>query len=92
MAVTLQQRINEGDEARRLLADDGFLAHVIEKLEREYIEGWRATAANDIALRESFYNRLHVLIDVRNGIQRIALDGRMAEREADRMRREEANG
>lgn len=88
---TIEQRINDANEAKLALAEDSVLTRAFDALEREYMRGWRATATGDHQIRESYYNRLRVLLDVREAIQRVIADGSFAAHEAERIRIEETS-
>lgn len=87
--MTLEQRIEQGKEAERLLDADSLLSYVFRECEATYMQQWAATADEDVTGRERIYSRIMVLRDVRAEFHRRILDGKIAERKAQRAEREE---
>jgi hypothetical protein len=80
--MTLQQDIDRGDAAQRLL-DDPFLKETFAKLRDEYVKLWEASPSRDVEGRERLWWAVRVVNEVQTDLHNIASSGRLARAQVD---------
>ncbi len=77
------------DIARRARAEvllrNELLQEAFDKLEARYIEEWRASQFRDTDARERLWGAVNVLRKVKDHLAQIVSDGKLAQREVDRL-------
>lgn len=81
MSEHLQAAKVRGDEARRLMEDDGILAFAIREAKKVYINEWTQTAPFETQKREQAYIKLNMIGDIEAMLQKIMGDGAEATRQ-----------
>ena len=74
----LQAAINKGAKAKALV-DNEVLTEAFFKLENEYIKAWRNWHATDTDGRERLWTAVNVLGKVRDNLNRMISDGKIAQ-------------
>lgn len=82
----LEQQVTAGQQAERLLQDPIFREALI-KVEKKYIDQWRASKLEDNLQREKAYCLLRALSDVFKEIQMVIDGGAVAQVTMERSRR-----
>lgn len=71
---------DEAHGIRARAALDEFGA-ALDRLERDYIDAWRSTAARDVEARERLWQATQIVGKVRTHLRKAVDDGKLAERE-----------
>ena len=74
----LEQSINRGKEAQRLLADP-VLVEAFERLEAAYTAEWKQSEFLDVNRRESAFRMFTAMGDLKRQIEAFVTDGRISE-------------
>lgn len=83
--LKLRKDAERAARATRLI-DDPLLTEIFTGLEAEYVDFWRGkTAIADVDGRERLWQAVQIIGKVRNQLKTIAADGRMAERELQKL-------
>lgn len=85
----LQQDINRAARAKALV-DDALLAEAFNTLEAAYIAAWRATPPLDTQAREKLFLAVNVIGKVKEHLQSVIANGKLADAEMQRMTADEA--
>lgn len=80
--MTLQQDIESGDAAQRLL-NDPFLKETFAKLRAEYVKRWEDSSARDVDGRERLWWAVRVVNEVQTDLHNMASNGRLARAQVD---------
>ncbi len=80
----LQTAIGRGARAQELLRSE-LLQEVFAKLDAEYIAAWRRTPARDTDARERLWQATQIVGKVKDHLAVIANDGKLAQRELDKL-------
>ncbi len=78
--IELTRAAERGSQAQQLL-DSELLTESFETLRTEYIDYWLKTHINDVAGRERLHQAIHIVGKVREHLQKIAANGRLATRD-----------
>lgn len=81
MSDSLQQAKLRGDEARRLMEDDGIVAYAIREMKKVYINEWSQSQPFEDQKRERAYVKLNMVGDFEAQMQAIMGKGTEAERQ-----------
>ena len=81
MSDALQQAKLRGDEARRLMEDDGIVAFAIREMKKQYINEWTQTQQFETQKRESTYTKLNMVGDFEATMRQIIGNGKLAEQQ-----------
>jgi len=80
MAEGREITIARGRQAASLL-DDEILKGAFAELEQSYLAAWRATTIDNVAGREKLFLAVNIVGKVRDHLQRVVNDGKLADRE-----------
>lgn len=78
--IALTKATARATRAQRLL-DDELLAEAFASLESSYIAAWRATTIEDITGREKLFLAINVVGKVRDHLNKVVSDGKLAQAE-----------
>jgi hypothetical protein len=76
----LDQAVARGTRAQELL-DNELLAEAFDGLEDNYTGAWRATTIDDVAAREKLFLAINVVAKVRDHLNAIVANGKLAQAE-----------
>lgn len=80
----LETAITRGVRAEALLKNE-LLAEAFARLEADYTQAWRLTAARDTEARERLWQAVQVVGKARDHLVSVASNGKLAKRELDQL-------
>jgi hypothetical protein len=83
---TLEQRISGGHDAARFRNNPVF-KEAIEKLREGYTEQWTRSRPDETQKRETLYNKLAIVSEIVEELEKMIWDGEAAEKQREREER-----
>lgn len=78
------EKVNKGINAAKLL-DDQVMVDAFAMLEQVYINDWKTSKVDDMVKRESAYNMLRALFDLKTQLQSFVDTGKIAGKQLERL-------
>lgn len=78
--ISLRRDVDKAAKVKALLDNEVFSA-VLDELETDYVNAWRATQSHQFEARETMWHAIQALADVRAKLQRAVDNGIVAEAE-----------
>ena len=85
--IALQKDVTRAARASSLIGND-LLADAFQALEQSYIDFWRATKPEDEQAREKAYLAINVIGKVRDHLEIVVQNGKLAQAELNRLHAE----